>query len=358
MEALGSEGDRARVHHRTEDGEPARVEVGGHTSPIPSDLLMVHPKERFVFSMSLRHDEAVLSRPALLGAAACAVLPVPPPLALGLGAAVALAGHGRDASRLTPKLLAATVVALGANVNLVEVADAGARGALLTVATITLCLVAGVLLARALGVEKRVALLIAVGTAICGGSAIAAVAPVVRAKDEETSTALGAVFVLNALALLLLPMLGRALHLDASTFGTYAALAVHDTSSVVGAAMSFGERAVEVATTVKLARATWIVPVTLLASTWITEDRETRREHPYFILGFLACAALFTFLPALEPLRAPLGFVTKRAMVVALFLVGTGFSKEALVRAGARPFLFAAALWILVAIFSLALVLA
>ena len=302
-----------------------------------------------------------------LGALVCALPFVPAPIALILGAALGVGvghPHGARVRRLTPKLLAVAVVGLGAGIDLREVARVGAEGALMTLATIALCLGLGALLTRALGVSARLGLLISVGTAICGGSAIAAVAPAVHANDDETSVALGTVFMLNAVALVVLPLVGHALGLTPERFGVYAALAVHDTSSVVGAAMSFGERAVEIATTVKLARATWIVPVALAASMRFaspakgSDDAPITRERPWFIVAFALCAALFTFVPGLEALGAAIAWLAKRAMVVTLFLVGAGMSRAALGRAGVRPLLLGVTLWIVVACASLGLVMA
>jgi uncharacterized integral membrane protein (TIGR00698 family) len=291
----------------------------------------------------------------------CALPFVPPQVALGLGAIVGLGiGHpyAEKTRSLAPKLLAASVVGLGADVDLVAIGRVGMEGATLTLLTLALCLGLGFTLTKLLRVERRVGLLIAVGTAICGGSAIAAVAPVLRAKDEETSVALGTVFLLNAVALVALPLVGRALALDADTFGTYAALAVHDTSSVVGAAMSFGDRAVAVATSVKLARAMWIVPVTLTLGALVSRSREGRERGPlpFFILFFLFTALLFTFVPAVAPARALIAGCARRAMVVTLFLVGAGLSREGLGHTGFRPLALGAVLWVFVAALSLALV--
>jgi uncharacterized integral membrane protein (TIGR00698 family) len=194
-----------------------------------------------------------------------------------------------------------------------------------------------------------------VGTAICGGSAIAAVAPVIRAKDEEVSMALATVFLLNATALVIFPLIGHALHLGERPFGLWAALAIHDTSSVVGAASGYGPEALLVATTTKLARALWIVPVAfgigLLYARFHVFDGEAghaKAKRPWFILGFLAMAALVTFVPALKPAGAWVNAAAKRTLVLTLFLLGCGLSREALKRVGPRPFLQGLLLWICV----------
>ena len=186
-------------------------------------------------------------------------------MAFGLTFGAPMAATSRKASR---NLLALTVVGLGAGMDLRVVARAGLDGLGYTVAGIAACLGLGAALMRLLRVERNTGLLISVGTAICGGSAIAAVAPSLRPRDHEVAVALATVFLLNALALFVFPAVGRALDLDEARFGLWAALAIHDTSSVVGAAAAYGDHALEVATTVKLARALWIVPVGLALGVW------------------------------------------------------------------------------------------
>ncbi|MHB1847205.1 MAG: YeiH family protein, partial [Deltaproteobacteria bacterium] len=239
-----------------------------------------------------KRDPARLLVP--LGAALCLWPKVTPPIALLLGLALALTlGNPYLAvtRRLTHRLLALAVVGLGAGMNLVTVARVGGGGVLYTVLGIATCLTLGTLLARALRVSRDTGLLVTVGTAICGGSAIAAVVPVLDAKDEEVSVSLAIVFVLNAVALFAFPPLGRLFHLSPERFGLWAALAIHDTSSVVGAAVAYGRAAVPVATTVKLARALWIVPVTFGIAAWRARGGRARAaggKKPWFILGFLA----------------------------------------------------------------------
>lgn len=309
--------------------------------------------------MSMRARRLLLAAAGLV----CLAPWMPPPLALAIGALTSPLVAGDDAQRvrrLAHHLLAASVVALGAGVDLCAIADVGIEGAVMTAGTIALCLGLGAALTRALGIAPRVGLLVAAGTAICGGSAIAAMAPVVRARDEETSVALGTVFVLNAVAMLCLPVLGRALGLDASRFGLLAALAVHDTSSVVGAAIGFGEEAVAIATTVKLARATWIVPLVLVTAAFASRGRDAarvrRRELPWFVLAFVACAALFSLVPGLADLGDAISGGARRFMVLTLFLVGAGLSREGLRRTGPRPLLLGVLLWATLAVVAIALV--
>jgi len=255
---------------------------------------------------------------------------------------------------LTPKLLAGSVVGLGAAMDLRVVAVVGAQGFGYTLVGIAVTLCLGVLLGKWLAVRRKTSLLVSVGTAICGGSAIAAVAPVLRADEEDTSLALATVFMLNAVALLLFPWIGHALHLSERAFGLWAALAIHDTSSVVGASAMYGNEALMVATTTKLARALWIVPLTLGLGFWVArrehvEGAPVKAKRPWFILGFLLAAALVTFLPVLQPMGLGVAALAKRSLVLTLFLLGLGLSRDSLVKMGPRPILQGILLWLIAA---------
>ncbi len=272
----------------------------------------------------------------------------------GVVLAVSLGNPLQEQTRTwTHRLLPLAVVGLGADMNLRVVARAGLHGLGYTALSITLVLALGWGLARLLKVERDAGLLISVGTAICGGSAIAAVAPVLRARAHETSVALATVFLLNAVALVVFPPLGHLTHLSQEAFGLWAALAIHDTSSVVGAGLAYGPRALEVATTVKLARALWIVPLTLLIGWWVARRGEAGPEappvrQPWFIAGFLAVAALVTFVPILHTAGQLVAVAARRVLVLTLFLIGAGLSREALRAVGFRPFLQGLLLWLLV----------
>jgi uncharacterized integral membrane protein (TIGR00698 family) len=237
--------------------------------------------------------------------------------------------------------------------NLRAVARAGLHGLGYTALSLALVLALGWVLARGLKVERDAGILISVGTAICGGSAIAAVAPVLRAKDPEITVALATVFLLNAAALMIFPPLGHAAGLGQEAFGLWSALAIHDTSSVVGAGLAYGPRALEVATIVKLARALWIVPLTLGIG-WIVARRggaaadAPPAKRPWFIAGFLAMAALVTFVPGLQVPGHLLALVARRLLVLTLFLIGAGLSRETLRSVGLRPFLQGLLLWLIV----------
>jgi len=287
-----------------------------------------------------------------LGAAACSPR-VPAAAALVTGVALALTIGNPFPSQtraLARKLLPGAVIGLGGAMNLRAVARAGVQGFGYTVATIAACAALGWALARLLRVERRTGMLVTVGTAICGGSAIAAAAPVLDAEDREISISLATVFLLNSVALLLFPPVGRHQGLDQPGFGLWAALAIHDTSSVVGAALQYGSEALAVATTVKLARALWIVPVTLALG--VIERRRTGRASrtgarpPWFILGFVAAAALTTYLPALRPAGQVVAAVAQRVLVLTLFLIGLGLSRASVRAVGPRPLLMGLLLWV------------
>jgi uncharacterized integral membrane protein (TIGR00698 family) len=282
-------------------------------------------------------------------------------VALAAGIAIAVTVGNPLAARtrvLSRKLLPAAVIGLGGAMDLPAVLRVGTRGIGYTVISIAVTLTLGILLTRGLAISRKTGLLIAAGTAICGGSAIAAAAPVLGADDQEISVALGTVFVLNSVALVVFPPVGHFFGLDQSAFGLWAALGIHDTSSVVGASMQYGPRALEIATTVKLARALWIIPLTIwLARAARDESPDAPRTgaaRPWFILGFLAVAALASFVPALRPGGLLLAATARRALVLTLFLIGLGLSRKTLRAVGFKPFLMGVALWIFLGVGTLA----
>ena len=280
-----------------------------------------------------------------------------PPFALLMGLVYGLSfahPYHVDAHRLSRLLLQVSVVGLGFGMNLAQVLQAGSSGFVYTAVSITFALLLGWGLGRVLGVGKRVSFLISAGTAICGGSAIAAVAPVTQATEEEIAVSLGTVFVLNSVALLVFPVIGAALGLTQTQFGLWSALAIHDTSSVVGAAAKYGAVALAVGTTVKLARALWIVPVSLGAAA--ATKSKAKIQWPWFILFFCLAAVTNTYLPvfhAAYPEMKRLGLI---GLTVTLYLIGTGLSKKTLQRVGVRPLVQGVALWVVVAAGSLALI--
>jgi len=217
-------------------------------------------------------------------------------------------------------------------------------------------------LARRLGVAPRVAALVCAGTGICGGSAIAAAAPVIQAEPGETSAALATVFLLNAVALLVFPLIGTWAGLDPHAFGLWCALAIHDTSSVTGAAMTHGPVALATATTVKLARALWIVPVAFALGAWFRRGAggggRGAARIPWFIGGFILLSALFTLLPAWHPAAAVVAAAARSLLTLTLFFIGAGLDRAAMRAVGARPFLHGVLLWIVIGSASLAAILA
>ncbi len=295
-----------------------------------------------------------------------------PPLALTLGVAFGMlsphpyAAGSRTASKV---LLQLSVVALGFAMNLEEVLHAGKSGFVYTMVGIAFALGMGTLLGRVLSVPTKAAYLISVGTAICGGSAIAAVGPAVDATDEEMSVSIGTVFLLNALGLLLFPPLGHAFELTEPQFGLWAALAIHDTSSVVGAGAKYGTTALTVATTVKLARALWIVPLTLATagvrahlakkSAENAKDKDGKAPAvksipwPWFILFFLLAAVMSTYVTALDAIYPWLAKGGRIGLTITLFLIGTGMSRASLKKVGLRPLIQGVVLWVVVATGSL-----
>ena len=294
----------------------------------------------------------------VLAAGALAALDAPSLLALLAGIVVALAWR-RDPPKQLKRYINLTlqlgVVALGAGMHLDVVLRTGLDGALITATSLTLAIVIGLSLGKLLTVPGDTPLLISVGTAICGGSAIAAVASVIKPKAHEMSVALAVVFVLNAVGLIVFPLLGHAMGLSQPVFGRWAALAIHDTSSVVGAGLAYGSVALGIATTTKLARALWIVPVTI--ATALMRQREGLRDvkWPWFILGFVACAALVTWVPALGRYAPDVVLVGRRSLVVALFLIGLSLSRGNLAKVGPRPLVMGVILWVVIACASLLL---
>ncbi|MBY6197703.1 YeiH family protein [Vibrio hangzhouensis] len=260
-------------------------------------------------------------------------------------------------AKFTKKLLAYSIVGLGFGIQLDQAMQATSEGIGIIIATILGTLVIGWFLARRMGLDKQTGYLISSGTAICGGSAIAAVAPAINADDEKIAIALATVFVLNSVALFVFPVIGHALSLDQNTFGTWAAIAIHDTSSVVGAASAYGEEALTTATTLKLARALWIIPVALISAV-IFSNKQNKITIPYFILFYCIAILVSDYLPQFELVYQGVFELSKRLLVVCLFLIGCSISIEKLKQAGSKPMLFGVTMWLLISSTSLAWLLA
>ncbi|MEW6006530.1 MAG: putative sulfate exporter family transporter [Stygiobacter sp.] len=256
-----------------------------------------------------------------------------PPIALAIGILLAFSiGHpylhlNHNATKI---LLQISVVGLGFGMNLGEIISVGMDGIYFSIASIS-------------------------GTAICGGSAIAAIAPVVNADANQMSVSLGTVFILNSVALFLFPSIGHLLHLTQTQFGFWAGIAIHDTSSVVGAAAKYGDAALKIATTVKLARALWIVPIVLITS-FIFKNKSSKVSVPYFIFLFVAASVARTYLPIVNYISDPIVHIAKIGLTLTLFLIGAGLSKKVLKNVGFKPLFQGVILWIIISVVSLAVI--
>jgi len=283
---------------------------------------------------------------------------VSPPLALTIGILFALFLHNplpNSSATAARFLLQISVVALGFGMNLHEIVKVGRSGFAYTALGIAFAITVGLAIGRLLRIQQNPSYLITSGTAICGGSAIAAIAPILQANDAEMAISLGTVFVLNSVALLIFPPIGHSLGLTQTQFGLWAALAIHDTSSVVGAASRYGGEALVVGTTVKLARALWIIPLAL--ATAASKGKRSKLQFPWFILFFCLAALLNTLLPTFRPVFGGLNHLGKIGLTVTLFLIGTGLNKQTLSRVGFRPLLQGLALWVVVGASTLGLIL-
>jgi uncharacterized integral membrane protein (TIGR00698 family) len=306
------------------------------------------PKILFVLALALSFT-GLLSPPVALLAG----------ILLGLTFTHPYAQPSRTAARV---LLQVSVVALGFGMNLHEVLKAGRSGFIYTALGISFALLLGLTLGKLLRVRGNSSFLITTGTAICGGSAIAAIGPIVQANAEEMAVSLGTIFILNSIALLIFPPIGNALHLSQTQFGLWAALAIHDTSSVVGAATKYGPQALVIGTTVKLARALWIVPLALVTAAIKHHHSQkaatvgatgVRIQFPWFILFFLLAALANTYLPAQHSATQTFFTLGRFGLTATLFLIGTGISRATLKEVGWRPLLQGVLLWLGVGLTSL-----
>lgn len=259
-------------------------------------------------------------------------------------------------AKITKKLLAYSIIGLGFGIHLDQALKATSDGIGIIVATIIGTLALGWLLAKRMKLDQQTGYLIASGTAICGGSAIAAVAPAINADDDKIAISLATVFVLNSVALFIFPVIGHALQLDQHTFGTWAAIAIHDTSSVVGAASAYGEQALTTATTLKLARALWIIPVAFISAI-IFRSGQQKIAIPYFIVFYCVAILISDTLPQFEAIYQSVFTIAKQLLVVCLFLIGSSISVTKLKQAGSRPLIFGVTLWVIISVVSLSWIL-
>lgn len=306
----------------------------------------------------MKHNLTNTLRTALYWAAAIGSLWVSPAVALFMGIALALtigAPYPKTNKKVSKYLLQAAVVGLGFGMNLHSALAAGREGMLFTIASVVGVMILGVTLGRLLKVNPKNAYLISSGTAICGGSAIAAVSPIIDADENDTSLALATIFILNAIALFIFPPIGHALGLSEQQFGTWAAIAIHDTSSVVGAGAAYGQEALQVATTIKLTRALWIFPLALV-SILVFRSKGKKIAIPWFILMFVGAMLLNTYLNIPQQISSIVVMLSKKALGVTLFLIGCGLSVGAIKKVGAKPLVLGILLWAIISVATLLVV--
>ena len=285
-------------------------------------------------------------------AALCFFPIVSPPIALFLGIIfVNIFGQVFNADKIIKIVLQVSIVGLGFGINLKQALQAGSEGFLFTVFSITLIVVLGIALGYIFRIDKIITQLISFGTAICGGSAIAAIAPILKADGKQTSVSLGIIFLLNALALFIFPEIGQYFHLSQNQFGIWSAIAIHDTSSVVGAASKYGHEALQTATTVKLARALWIIPISFMLS--FLNKSGGKVKIPYFIGFFILAILVNSYFPAIKDVASYVVDFSKSSLKVALFLIGTGLSFQNLKNIGIKPLLLGIILWVVISVISL-----
>jgi len=298
-------------------------------------------------------DKSITTREVifLLAVVLCLSPLISPPIALLMGLIIAqFIGHPylHLNHKATHILLQVSVVGLGFGMNVTSALKAGKEGILFTIVSIIGTLVIGFFMGKFLKIEKKTSYLISTGTAICGGSAIAAISPVIKAEEKQISVALGTIFILNSAALFLFPFIGHQLNLSQSQFGMWCAIAIHDTSSVVGAASKYGPQALEIATTVKLARALWIIPVAFL-STFIFKNKESKIKIPYFIGLFVLAMIANTYIPFVQQYNHYLTNIAKAGLTLTLFLIGCGLNRKTISSVGFKPLIQGVILWVIIA---------
>lgn len=282
---------------------------------------------------------------------------VTPPLALFLGLAFALTcgqAYPSFNKKVSKMLLQYSVVGLGFGMNLHAALASGKEGMEFTIISVIGTLVIGWFIGRKiLKINKKTSYLISSGTAICGGSAIAAVGPVIKAKDSEMSVALATIFILNAIALFIFPIIGHTLHMSQHDFGTWAAIAIHDTSSVVGAGTAYGEEALKVATTIKLTRALWILPVAFVTS-FIFKNKGQKIAIPWFIFFFILAMIVNTYLLNEVPvIGSIINGIARKTLTLSMFFIGASLSRDILKNVGIKPLIQGVLLWIIISLSTL-----
>lgn len=286
---------------------------------------------------------------------------VTPPIALFLGLAFALLcgqAHPKFNKKVSKYLLQYSVVGLGFGMNIEAALASGKEGMEFTILSVVGTMLIGWFVGRKLlKVDRDTSYLISSGTAICGGSAIAAVGPVLKAKDSEMSVALGTIFILNAIALFIFPVIGHALNMSQHEFGTWAAIAIHDTSSVVGAGQAYGEEALQVATTIKLTRALWIIPLAF-ATSFIFKSKGQKISIPWFIFFFVLAMIVNTYLLGTTEVGAQVGNaingLARKTLTITLFFIGASLSRDVLKAVGIKPLIQGVLLWVIISCSTLA----
>ncbi|QQE10574.1 putative sulfate exporter family transporter [Planctomycetota bacterium] len=287
-----------------------------------------------------------------------AALVTSPAVALCLGTAASLVFGNRNreiTGQFSKQFLQLAVILLGFGLQIGVILKVGFASLGITAVSITSTLLVGMLIGKWLKVDREIALLTSSGTAICGGSAIAAMGPSINASENAMGVSLAVVFLLNGIALFVFPPVGQLVGLTQNEFGLWSALAIHDTSSVVGAAATYGAGALAIGTTVKLTRALWIMPVSFIG-TRLTNKRNARAKFPLFLLGFVLAAAIRSLFPDQDSWWLSLNHIGKQLMILALFFIGAGLTKESLKTIGGKVLVMAVALWMTVSVVSLALI--
>jgi uncharacterized integral membrane protein (TIGR00698 family) len=308
-------------------------------------------KNKISFGKKITLQQCAFIVPLLL----CLTPFVTPPFALLLGLLVTNT-LGNPYLHLNQKatsfLLRLSVIGLGFGINVQTALQAGKDGFLFTIISLLSTLLLGALIGKWLAVEKKTSHLISCGTAICGGSAIAAIAPIIKADEKQTSIAVATIFILNSIALFLFPAIGHMFDLSQKQFGLWSAIAIHDTSSVVGAANKYGSEALQIATVVKLARTLWIIPIALI-TTLLFKNSSEKIKIPYFIGLFVIAMVIASFIPQNSSLLIFIASLSKTGLTLALFLIGTGLTRVTLKTIGTKPLVQGVLLWIFISTMAL-----
>lgn len=281
-------------------------------------------------------------------------LAVSPAIALFLGLVFAIfctMPYAKFNKKASKYLLQASVVGLGFGMSIEKSLQSGSEGMMFTIVSVVSVMIFGVLIGYWMHLERKTSYLIASGTAICGGSAIAAVGPVLKANENEMAVSLGVIFILNAIALFIFPPIGHYFEMSQTQFGTWAAIAIHDTSSVVGAGSAYGEEACEIATLIKCTRALWIIPLALVTM-MIFREKGNKISIPWFIFLFIIAMVINTYCGLPEAVSTTVVYIAKRALVITLFFIGASLSVKMIKSVGVKPLILAVLLWIIIGVSS------